>query len=64
MTYLNQMHIRKGLAKQAGGSTQINVGKPAIMNIDVIEPPLELQRDFEMFVKQVDKSKFAGKRTR
>lgn len=59
MTYLNQMHIRKGLAKQAGGSTQINVGKPAIMNIDVIEPPLELQRDFEMFVKQVDKSKVA-----
>ena len=59
MTFLGQEAVRKKLFKQASGSTQINVGKPAILNIDVFEPPTELQHQFESFVAQVDKSKFA-----
>ncbi|MCQ2476858.1 MAG: restriction endonuclease subunit S [Clostridia bacterium] len=57
MSFLSQLYVRKGLAKSAGGSAQINVGKPAVLNIEVFEPPLELQNEFEQFVKQVDKSR-------
>ena len=46
MYYLGQAFIRKNLAKLAGGSTQINVGKPEILSIKVQEPPAELQELF------------------
>ena len=59
MFFLGQAYIRKSLAKAAGGSTQINVGKPAILSITILEPPLQLQDDFAHFVSQVDKSKIA-----
>ena len=59
MFFLGQAYIRKSLAKAAGGSTQINVGKPAILSITILEPPLQLQDDFAHFVSQVDKSKAA-----
>jgi len=59
MFFLGQAYIRKSLAKAAGGSTQINVGKPAILSITILEPPLQLQDDFAHFVSQVDKSKVA-----
>lgn len=57
MFFLGQAYIRKSLAKSAGGSTQINVGKPAILNITILEPPRFLQDQFAAFVSQVDKSK-------
>ena len=56
---LGQKYVRKELAKSAAGSTQINVGKPAILDIDIYEPPKSLQDHFSSFVSQVDKSKFA-----
>ena len=57
MSYLGLEFIRKNLAKQAGGSTQINVGKPAILATVVIDPPYKLQESFAEFVAQIDKSK-------
>lgn len=57
---LGQKYVRKELAKSAAGSTQINVGKPAILDIDIYEPPKSLQDHFSSFVSQVDKSKFAS----
>ena len=59
MHSLGQKYIRKELAKSAAGSTQINVGKPAILNINIYDPPRSLQDQFATFVAQVDKSKFA-----
>ena len=59
MHSLGQKYIRKELAKSAAGSTQINVGKPAILNIDIYEPPRLFQNQFADFVARVDKSKFA-----
>ena len=59
MHSLGQKYIRKELAKSAAGSTQINVGKPAILNINIYEPPRSLQDQFATFVARVDKSKFA-----
>ena len=59
MHSLGQKYIRKELAKSAAGSTQINVGKPAILNINIYDPPRSLQDQFATFVVQVDKSKFA-----
>ena len=58
MHSLGQKYIRKELAKSAAGSTQINVGKPAILNINIYDPPRSLQDQFATFVAQVDKSKF------
>ena len=58
MHSLGQKYIRKELAKSAAGSTQINVGKPAILNINIYEPPRSLQDQFATFVARVDKSKF------
>ncbi len=59
MRYLSQKYIRNNLAKKAGGSTQINVGKPAILDIMISKPPLLRQNQFAAFVAQVDKSKIA-----
>ena len=57
MHYLGLEFIRKNLARKAGGSTQINVGKPAVLSTMILEPPKELQDLFAEFVNQVDKSK-------
>ena len=59
MRFLSQSYIRMNLAKKAGGSTQINVGKPAILDINILRPSIESQNQFADFVKQVDKSKVA-----
>lgn len=59
MRFLSQNYIRKNLAKKAGGSTQINVGKPAILDIGILKPPIDSQNQFASFVQQVDKSKVA-----
>ena len=58
MFVLSQKNIRQQLVKSAGGSTQINVGKPAILGVEFFVPPIELQNQFSTFVEQVDKSKY------
>ena len=57
MFVLSQKHIRQQLVKSAGGSTQINVGKPAVLAVEFFVPPMELQSQFAAFVEQTDKSK-------
>ena len=59
MFILSQKHIRRQLIKNAGGSTQINVGKPAILGVQFFVPPIVLQNQFASFVEQTDKSKLA-----
>ena len=56
---LSQKHIRQQLVKSAGGSTQINVGKPAVLGVEFFVPPMKLQEQFAAFVEQTDKSKLA-----
>ena len=56
---LMQDNVRKELVQNSGGSTQINIGKPAILNLTIKYPPIDLQNQFATFVHQVDKSKFA-----
>ena len=63
MFVLSQKNIRQQLVKKAGGSTQINVGKPAILGIEFLVPPIELQEQFAAFVAEVDKSKLAVKQS-
>ena len=41
----------------AGGSTRAYVGITNQTQLPVVIPPIELQKDFAEFVKQVDKSK-------
>ena len=59
MFVLSQKHIRQQLVKSAGGSTQINVGKPTVLGVEFFVPPIELQKRFAAFVEQTDKSKAA-----
>ena len=59
MFVLSQKHIRQQLVKSAGGSTQINVGKPAVLSVEFFVPPMELQNQFAAFVEQTDKLKLA-----
>lgn len=59
MFVLSQKHIRQQLVKSAGGSTQINVGKPAVLGVEFFVPPMELQEQFAAFVEQTNKSKLA-----
>ena len=59
MFVLSQKHIRQQLVKSAGGSTQINVGKPAVLGVEFFMPPMGLQRQFADFIEQTDKSKLA-----
>ncbi len=60
MFVLSQPHIRKQLVQKAGGSTQINVGKPAVLSVEFFEPPIELQNEFAAFVEQTDKLKLTA----
>ena len=59
MFVLSQQHIRQQLVKSAGGSTQINVAKPAVLGVEFFVPPMKLQEQFAAFVEQTDKSKLA-----
>lgn len=46
------------LEKQAPQAAQKNINLRILQNLDVIAPPLALQREFADFVAQVDKSRF------
>lgn len=59
--YLSQLlkfeQIKKKLTGISRGVRQANISNRDILNLVVPVPPMELQREFEAFVKQVDKSK-------
>ena len=56
--YTNLPHGKKQIDEGTGGAAQqhFNVGK--YNKLKLMLPPLEMQNDFERFLKQVDKSKF------
>lgn len=51
--------FQKILDEQAPQVAQKNINLKILSNLDVMVPPIELQKQFEDFVKQSDKSKFA-----
>lgn len=51
--------FQKILDEQAPQVAQKNINLKILSNLDVMVPPLELQKQFENFVEQSDKSKFA-----
>ncbi len=51
--------FQKILDEQAPQVAQKNINLKILSNLDVMVPPLELQKKFEDFVEQSDKSKFA-----
>ncbi|MGP1488251.1 MAG: restriction endonuclease subunit S, partial [Peptoanaerobacter stomatis] len=59
--YLAQLlkfeHIKKRLTGISRGVRQANISNKDILNLLVPVPPIELQNEFAIFVKQVDKSK-------
>ena len=57
-TYTNMPHGKRQIEEGTGGAAQqhFNVGK--YNKLQLMLPPLELQREFVNFIKQVDKSKF------
>lgn len=50
--------FQKILDEQAPQVAQKNINLKILSNLDVMVPPIELQKQFEDFVKQSDKSKF------
>ena len=52
--------FQKILDEQAPQVAQKNINLNILSNLDVMVPPLKLQKQFEDFVKQTDKSKFDG----
>ena len=58
-TYLNTSHSKRMLREMAHGAVnQANINAKEMQSIVVPVPPVELQRDFLAFVRQVDKLKF------
>ena len=43
----------------SGSTNQIELSKEKLKNMNILVPPINLQKQFASFVKQVDKSKFA-----
>lgn len=62
--YLSQLlrfdQIKKRLTGISRGVRQANISNKDILNLVVPVPPMELQKHFSGFVKQVDKSKFVS----
>ena len=62
--YMNLKYIKDllfSMAKNACG--QANINAQELQNIGIYIPPLALQNQFAEFVQQVDKSKFAIKKS-
>jgi len=45
--------VRRLVVESAGTGTITNINQPALLNVPIIEPPLELQQQFAMEVEQV-----------
>lgn len=59
LTYLLKVpEIKQRLTGISRGVRQANISNKDILNLEVPNPPIELQNKFEEFVKQVDKLKF------
>ena len=50
-------YFRKQIISQSKTATMTTIGQDGILKSTIILPPLEKQREFYAFVKQVDKSK-------
>ena len=65
--YLSQLlkfeQIKKRLTGISRGVRQANISNKDILNLVVPMPPMELQNQFSDFIKQVDKSKVAVKKS-
>lgn len=60
LTYLLKVpEIKQRLTGISRGVRQANIANKDILSLEVPNPPIELQNQFEMFVNQVDKLKFA-----
>jgi len=51
--------IKSRLTNISRGIRQANIANKDIENLQIPVPPIELQKDFTVFVQQIDKSKFA-----
>lgn len=59
LTYLLKVpEIKQRLTGISRGVRQANISNKDILNLEVPNPPIELQNKFEEFVKQIDKLKF------
>ncbi len=56
--YLNLDLIQSEILRRAGSSTIPDLNHGEFYKIKIYEPPIELQKQFADFVKQLDKSKF------
>ena len=52
--------FRNQVIAQSKTATMTTIGQDGILKTDIILPPVDKQREFYDFVKQVDKSKFIG----
>ena len=50
--------FRQQIISQSKTATMTTIGQDGILKTDIILPPIDKQREFYAFVKQVDKSKF------
>ena len=55
-------YFRNQVIAQSKTATMTTIGQDGILKVDIILPPIDKQRDFYDFVKQVDKLKFLYKR--
>ena len=51
--------FRQQVISQSKTATMTTIGQDGILKTDIILPPLEKQKEFYIFVKQIDKSKVA-----
>lgn len=59
LTYLLKVpEIKQRIIGISRGVRQANIANKDILNLEVPNPPIELQKQFAYFVKQVDKLKF------
>ena len=58
VNYLNLDIIQADIIRRAGTSTIPDLNHGEFYKIKVYEPPIDLQKEFCLFTKQVDKSKF------
>ena len=59
-TFFNTKSIKKMLREMAKGAVnQANINAQEMQSIQIPLPPIELQNEYEAFVQQIDKSKFA-----
>ncbi len=59
LEYLYQFFQNLDMGSLCNGSSVPQINNKDIAPLQIIVPPIELQNEFESFIKQVDKSKFA-----